>query len=115
MREREPDDVHDVLYPGVRADHREDELPGQVRGEGHDRHAVRLVGDAALDDQEVGGGPAQPGDAEDAVGLGGAIDGFQFLDAVQVIIGIEKLVRWMDLDHANFQPQNLIKVSLDVR
>jgi len=50
----------------------------------------------------------------DSVGLGGPIDDFQFFHAVLIGIGKQKLVRGMDLDHANLEPQNLVNVGLDV-
>src|SRR5205085_6591309 len=50
----------------------------------------------------------------DSVGFGGAIDDFKFSDSVQVVVGIEKLVRRMDFDHANLQAQKLLYIGLDV-
>ena len=50
----------------------------------------------------------------DAVGLSGAVDDLQFVHSCQISVGKQKLVRGMDFDHTDAQPQELFHVSHDV-
>ena len=50
----------------------------------------------------------------DAVGFRGAVDDLQFLYPVQIVIGKKQLVRRMNLDHLDFQPQDLFHIGKDV-
>src|SRR5271165_3227664 len=50
-----------------------------------------------------------------AVGLSGSINDLQLLHAIQIIVGKQKLMWRMDLDHANSEPQNLLHIGQDVR
>jgi hypothetical protein len=49
-----------------------------------------------------------------AIGFGGAIDNFQFLRPVQIIIRKKQLVRRMDLYHAQFETQDLFDLRRKV-
>jgi hypothetical protein len=46
-----------------------------------------------------------------AIGLGRAVNDFKFLHPAEVIIGIEKLVRRMNFDHADPKPQQLLDIG----
>src|SRR5208282_803956 len=50
----------------------------------------------------------------DSVCLGGPIDHFQFLHPVQIVVGKQKLVGRVNLDHADAEPQNLLDVGQNV-
>ena len=49
-----------------------------------------------------------------AIGFGGAVDDFQFLYAVQIVVGKQQLVRRVDLDHLNAEPQDLLHIGENV-
>ena len=49
-----------------------------------------------------------------AVGFGSAVDDFQFLDSVEIVVRKQQLMRRGDLDHANAKPQNVLNISHDV-
>ena len=44
-----------------------------------------------------------------------SIDDFQLLHAVHVVIGIEHLVRWMDLDQPYAKPYQIVHLGLHVQ
>src|ERR1700683_4510550 len=48
------------------------------------------------------------------VGLGSAVNDFEFLHTVQGVVGKQKLMRRMDLHHCDSQPQNLLHVGKNV-
>ena len=50
----------------------------------------------------------------DSVGLGRTVDDFQFFYAVQIIIGEEKLMGRVDLDHANVKAQDLLDIGENI-
>src|SRR5208282_1709007 len=50
----------------------------------------------------------------DSVGLGGAIDHFQFSYPIQIVVGKQKLVRRMKFDHTDVEPQNLLNIGQNV-
>lgn len=56
-----PDNVDSSLRERARCDERIVELPGKVQGQRPERHAVRLVQVAAMDDHDISRAPAQPG------------------------------------------------------
>src|SRR5439155_1380057 len=50
-----------------------------------------------------------------SVGLCSAVDDLELLNAVEVVVGIEQLVRRVNLDHADIQAQKLVHIRLDIR
>src|SRR5262249_59615714 len=49
-----------------------------------------------------------------SIRLGSAINDFQFLNAAEVVIGVEQLVGRMNFDHANPESENLLYVGQDI-
>src|ERR1035438_2935090 len=49
-----------------------------------------------------------------AIGFRGAVNDFQLFDAAQIVVGKQQLVRGVNLNHADLQPQNLLHVRHDV-
>ncbi len=49
-----------------------------------------------------------------AVCLGGPIDDLEFGHAVQVIVGKQQLMRWMNLDHGDPQSQELLDICQNI-
>src|SRR5258708_31200360 len=50
-----------------------------------------------------------------SIAFGGTINDLQFSHSVQVLVGIEKLVRRMDLDHPELEPQQLRDIGVYIR
>lgn len=50
----------------------------------------------------------------DAVGFGGAIDDFEFFDAVNVVVRVEELVRRMNFDHADAEAEDVLDIGENV-
>src|SRR5271169_935068 len=51
----------------------------------------------------------------DAVGFGSAVDDFEFLHAVEIVVRKKQLVRGMNFDHPDAKPENLFDIGEHVR
>ena len=80
-----------------------------------DRNVIHIHGIAVLVSGTGKDGCPRVKHHWDPIGFGSTINDFQFLDAVQIIIRKQELVRRMNLDHADPQPQNLLHISEDIR
>src|SRR5579863_7060391 len=49
-----------------------------------------------------------------SVGLGGSVDHFQFGNSILIVVGKQKLVRRVNLNHADLEPQKLLDVGQNV-
>ena len=49
-----------------------------------------------------------------SIGLGGPVDDFEFGHAILVVVGKQKLVGRVNLDHADLKPQNVLDIGQNI-